>query len=212
MQTLDCSFELKSTPKNDGTFEGYASTFGNTDATGDVVLPGAFARSIREKGPRGVALLWQHGRESLDPVGEWLELREDSKGLFVKGQLFMDLARAKDRLLLLRRKAVDALSFGFSVPPGGAEYDVKTGIRKLKEVALFEISPVTFGANPRATITGAKHSQRITDLDEVRRELVQEGARKAERVSASLTTVSSAVGEVRAILARAELARWRGMG
>ena len=133
-------------------FSGYAATFNTIDATGDVIVPGAFAKTLREKGLSGIPMLWQHGRDSLDPVGQWTYMREDAHGLFVEGQLYMDLSGANERLTLLRKGAVSHLSIHFTVPPGGAAWDEKAGVRKLKEVDLWEISPVTWPANPRAKI------------------------------------------------------------
>jgi hypothetical protein len=59
MHRFDFTFEVKSLG-DDGTFEGYASTFGNKDSGGDVIMPGAFAKSIRTKGVRGVKMLLDH--------------------------------------------------------------------------------------------------------------------------------------------------------
>ena len=133
-------------------FSGYAATFNTIDATGDVIVPGAFAKTLREKGLSGIPMLWQHGRNSLDPVGQWTHMREDAHGLFVEGQLHMDLTGAQGRLTLPRTGAVSGLSVRFSVPNGGAEWDEKISVRKLKEVDLWEISPVTWPANPSAKI------------------------------------------------------------
>lgn len=69
----------------DGTFSGYASLFGKPDLAQDVVEPGAFARSLRQRGAGGVRMLYQH--DPAEPLGTWLELREDARGLFVRGQL-----------------------------------------------------------------------------------------------------------------------------
>ena len=135
-----------------GSFSGYAATFGTVDLTGDLILPGAFAKCLRDKGCSGIPMLWQHGHDSLDPVGKWTHLREDAHGLFVEGQLYMDLSGANERLTLLRKGAVSHLSIHFTVSPGGAAWDEKAGVRKLKEVDLWEISPVTWPANPRAKI------------------------------------------------------------
>jgi Escherichia/Staphylococcus phage prohead protease len=139
-----------------GMFQGYAAVFSDVDSTGDVFLPGAFSKCLREKGASGIRMLWQHGRNSPDPVGEWTHIKEDVHGLFVEGQLYMELAGAKERLTLLRTGAVSGLSVHVSVPPGGAARDDKAGVRKLKEVDLWEISPVTWPANPRAKIRVVK--------------------------------------------------------
>src|SRR5262249_16901881 len=102
-----------------GAISGYAAVFNVTDSTGDVILPGAFANTLREKGAGGVRMLWQHGQTSLDPVGEWLHLEEDEYGLYAEGQLFMDITSAPERLTLIQKKAVAGLSIRCNIPAGG---------------------------------------------------------------------------------------------
>ena len=76
--------------KEDGSFEGYLSIFGNVDSYGEMVMPGAFTASLvaaRQKGSK-IKLLWQH--DPAQPIGVWQDLAEDSKGLYAKGQLLID--------------------------------------------------------------------------------------------------------------------------
>lgn len=153
---LDIPFEFKDAPTDTGCFRGYASTFGNKDRTGDIITTGAFSKCIAEKGCDGIRMLWQHGRHSMDPVGQWTSIKENAQGLFVEGQLFMELSGATDRLLLMQRKSIQSMSIGFTIPKDGAEWDDKNGVRIIKEIDLWEISPVTFPANPRAKITTVK--------------------------------------------------------
>jgi HK97 family phage prohead protease len=95
----------------DGTVAGYASVFGEIDAARDVVLKGAFADSLKLRGPRRVPMLFQH--DPAEPIGIWLELREDSHGLYARGRLIPEVARARELLSLLRAGAADGLSIGF---------------------------------------------------------------------------------------------------
>lgn len=154
--TLEVGFELKDAPTAEGIYQGYASIFGVKDFNGDLVESGAFERSLKRKGGQDVKMLWQHGRQSPDPVGYWQELREDDKGLFVKGQLLMELSGAQDRLVLLRSKAINMLSIGFRADPEKQGFNPTDNSRILKEIDLWEISPVTFAANPRAKISQVK--------------------------------------------------------
>ena len=75
---------------------GYASLFGEADQGGDVVVAGAYARSLKAMAAKGqaVKMLWQH--DPREPIGIWDEVREDRRGLFVKGRLLKDVARARD--------------------------------------------------------------------------------------------------------------------
>lgn len=73
----------------DGTFAGYASLFGEVDLGQDLVMPGAFRESLRARGTQGVKLLFQH--DPNEPIGVWLELYEDAKGLFARGRLMPEV-------------------------------------------------------------------------------------------------------------------------
>jgi hypothetical protein len=121
-------------------FEGYASLFGVPDSSGDVVAPGAFADSLRLRGLKRVRLLYQHFAH--EPIGVWQEMREDGRGLYVKGRIVTDLERGRDVLALLREGALDGLSIGFRTRR--ARRDPTTGLRTLLEVELWEVSIVTF--------------------------------------------------------------------
>ncbi|HVE03930.1 MAG TPA: HK97 family phage prohead protease, partial [Rhizomicrobium sp.] len=80
-------------------FEGYASLFNVPDGGGDVVAPGAFARSLRKRPPERVRMLYQHFAH--EPIGVWEEIREDQRGLYVRGRLIQDVERARDVTALI---------------------------------------------------------------------------------------------------------------
>jgi HK97 family phage prohead protease len=141
-----------STVAADGTFSGYASLFGETDLNRDRVMPGAFAHSLARRGAAGVRMLFQH--DPAMPIGVWEELREDSRGLFVRGKLMTDVAKGREVLSLMRGGAIDGLSIGFRTVRGRT--DAKTGVRNLLEIDLWEISVVTFPMLPTARVTTVK--------------------------------------------------------
>lgn len=145
--------------EEDGTFEGYGSIFGNVDLGGDIVMPGAFAKSLARhaKEKAKVPMLWQHDPDQ--PIGVWEELQEDSKGLFGKGRLLRGVQRADEAHILLKAGAIRGLSIGYrevKVQPEGTA-------RKLLEVDLYEVSPVTFAMNRRAVVTAVK-SERMEEF------------------------------------------------
>ncbi len=140
----------------DGTFSGYASLFGAVDLGKDMVLRGAFARSIRERGAAGIRMLYQH--DPNEPIGVWNELKEDTRGLFVRGRLAKDAARAREVLSLMRAGALDGLSIGFRTVK--AQNDAKTGVRRIVEADLWEISVVTFPMLPGARVETVKSRPR----------------------------------------------------
>ena len=121
----------------DGRFGGYASVFNRADAGGDMVMPGAFAASLRRRRDR-VRLLFQH--DPKEPVGIWDALREDGHGLFVAGRLVPGVSRADALRRLIEQGALDGLSIGFRTLRATRE----GGVRKLWQIDLFEISIVTF--------------------------------------------------------------------
>jgi HK97 family phage prohead protease len=136
----------------DGMFEGYASLFRIADLGKDVVEPGAFRESLVRRGAAGVKLLWQH--DPAEPLGRWLSLIEDSRGLFVRGQLSLAVARAREIHALMREGAVDGLSIGFRSEK--ARTEPRTGLRRLERVDLWEISLVTFPMLPQARVSAVK--------------------------------------------------------
>jgi HK97 family phage prohead protease len=136
----------------DGLFEGYASLFGIADLGRDVVERGAFRDSLLRRGPAGVKLLWQH--DPAEPIGRWLSLVEDGRGLRVRGQLTLAVARAREIHALMREGAVDGLSIGFRSER--ARTEPRTGLRRLERVDLWEISLVTFPMLPQARVSAVK--------------------------------------------------------
>jgi HK97 family phage prohead protease len=149
----------------DGTFSGYASLFGKADLGRDMVMPGAFRASLLKRGTAGVKLLFQH--DPKEPIGAWLDIREDANGLFVKGRLTAGVARAREVLSLMRAGALDGLSIGYRTVRGVT--DAKTGIRRLVEVDLWEISVVTFPMLPGARVVSVKSARRAALVAAIRR-------------------------------------------
>lgn len=162
MEIKAIAFDDSQVNMEERTFKGYASTFGNVDEVGDIIEAGAFAKSIQERGPEGtkqIKVLWQHDA----PLGMPTVMFEDSKGLYVEGKI--SKTRLGDEALeLMRDGVVDRMSIGFSIPQGKAYYDEAMGVRKIKEVKLFEFSPVTFPANELAVVTGVKNLELIRQL------------------------------------------------
>lgn len=136
----------------EGAFEGYASLFNSKDLGSDVVAPGAFRKSLDARGVRGIKMLFQHDPNEV--IGVWASIFEDSKGLYVKGRLNTEVARAREVLALMREGALDGLSIGFRAVD--ARRDARTGIRRLLRVDLWEISVVTFPMLPQARVRQVK--------------------------------------------------------
>jgi len=140
-------FEIKALTE-EGTFEGYAAIFNKPDAMNEVIEPGAFTKTLKEGKSR--PLLWYH--DARNPIG-LAELSVDEKGLKVMGELCLEVQRAVELRALMKKKIIRGLSFGFKTLK-----DVWNGPnqRILKEVKLYEVSPVTFQAHPAALISAVK--------------------------------------------------------
>jgi HK97 family phage prohead protease len=153
--TTDIPFHPRAAIHPDGSVEGYASLFGEVDQSRDMVMPGAFARTLSLRGIRRIPMLFQH--DPAEPVGIWQELTEDWRGLRVRGKLIPDVMRARELLALMKEGAADGLSIGFKTVK--ARLDPKTRIRKLTEIELWEISIVTFPLLPGARVRAVKEAK-----------------------------------------------------
>jgi HK97 family phage prohead protease len=147
-----CQLAEELTVTDGAVIEGYASLFGVPDQGGDIVVPGAYGRSLDALGTAGrrVKMLWQH--DPAEPIGVWDEVREDGRGLYVKGRLLTDVGRAREAAALIGAGAIDGLSIGYRTLRAAKD---DRGRRLLNEVELWEVSLVTFPMLPDARV-GAK--------------------------------------------------------
>lgn len=147
METKHLPLEWKATPE--GVIEGYGAIFGNVDNGGDVLLPGAFAQSL--KSGRKVKMLREHCPD--DVIGVWDEVTEETGGLRVKGRILMTISDGKDAFELVKAGAIEGLSIGYRTVE--SEYN-NAGNRLLKAVDLWEVSLVTFPMNELARVDAVK--------------------------------------------------------
>ena len=148
MELKSVQFKADDVDNETRVFKGYASTY-DKDLGGDIILPGAFAKTLSERADR-VKVLWQHN----EPIGRPVKMYEDGKGLYVEAKI--SKTRLGDEALeLMRDGVIDQMSIGYSVPQGKADYD-ENGSRLIKELKLYEFSAVTFPMNEKAFITGVK--------------------------------------------------------
>ena len=137
-----------------GFFCGYASVFDVVDHHREVIAPEAFTKSLKrwQQRRQWPKLLWQH--DMTKPIGFWKCLRVDQTGLYVEGQLLLDIQQAREAYTLLKSGVLDGLSIGFR--PIQSRRDARVNARVIEEVDLLEISLVTFAANPAAKVTAVK--------------------------------------------------------
>lgn len=140
-----------------GIIKGYASTYGNVDRGGDVVMKGAFTKTLDQyrKNNRPVKMCYQHN--SLDIIGGFAphEMLDDDKGLFVAGKINLFVQRGKEAYALAKQGVLTDMSIGYSVD----DYDIQGKTRRLKDLQLWEISMVGEPMNPQAQILDVKSNE-----------------------------------------------------
>ena len=152
----------------EGTVRGYGSIFGAVDSYGEMTMPGCFKKSLAQwrKSKRPIKMLWNHS--SLEPIGGWYEFEEDEKGLRLVGRLNLEVARARETYSLIKAREIDGLSIGyFEVKVDPYDYDSDEP-RKLYELDLREVSPVTFPALKEAQLDPIKAKRMRGELLSIR--------------------------------------------
>ena len=145
--------------------EGYASLFGQPDHSGDVVLKGAYAKSLSALKAQGqhVKMLWQHNAS--EPIGVWDNVYEDAQGLYVKGRLLEGVSRGREAAALITAGALDGLSIGYRTKKARKDAG---GMRQLEELELWEVSLVTFPMLASARVGAKSDDVHTPERDEDR--------------------------------------------
>jgi hypothetical protein len=170
MKYRDLEIEIKDIGESDGTFVGLASVYGNEDLGGDIVEPGAFTKTLSEKGGE-VPLLWQHNMR--EPIGIG-RLTDTQKGLEIQGKLILTVGKAREAYDLMKNRVIKGLSIGYDT----VRDEVKDKRRLLKELKLWEVSVVTFPMNELANVQSVKSEDvlaRIEALERAIKVLAPEG-------------------------------------
>ena len=208
MRHLACALtEIKLAPPSDSnvesmTFSGYGAVFGNVDAYGDVIAPGAFAsyladaKSGKQPWP---AMLAQHGgygmgADDMTPVGVWTSLSEDGTGLAVEGK-FADTPRGRELYTLMKmspRPAIDGLSIGYIAKAFEPRSKPEDPRRKLTQIDLMEISPVTFPANRLARVASVKSLEDLSSMTDIEDYLREAGGFSRNEAKGLIARIKSA--------------------
>ncbi len=146
----------------DGTFEGYASVFGERDSYGDIVAKGAFKASLKARPAAKVKMLLDHN--PAQRLGVWTSMKEDDHGLLVAGKLFVEKQIAREAHIDMKGGALSGLSIGYRTKSDA--FDRAANARILKEIDLFEVSAVTFPALESAQISAVKAADEIKTIRE----------------------------------------------
>jgi uncharacterized protein len=156
-QTKGFRFDVKGVAE-DGSFEGLLSVYNVVDLGGDLVEPGAFTKTIAERGS-SIPLLWQH--DPKQPIGT-LSVEDTPEALKVRGQLVLEVERAREAHALMKAGVVKGLSIGYDT----IRSVMDKGVRRLKELRLWEGSAVTFPMCEPAQITSVKSDEQKGDFDQ----------------------------------------------
>lgn len=159
---LEAPLQIKSV-NNDGEFSAYGSVFGVKDSYNDIVVKGAFLKSLAELHSKGrqPAMLWQHKMD--EPIGIYTKVEEDDHGLYVEGRLLIDEDPVAKRAHgHMKAKSVSGMSIGYYL--NDYEYDEDKAAWMLKEIELVEISLVTVPSNDQARVEEVKSALRAGGL------------------------------------------------
>lgn len=170
--TLETKFaRIDAEVAEDGTIAGYASRFGVEDQGGDIVVKGAYKKSLQS----GLVpkMLWQH--YASEPIGVWTKVYEDEVGLRVEGKINLDLVKGREVYSLLKSGAIDGLSIGYATVKA---VNRSGGGRYLNDLKLWEVSLVTFPMQLEAGVDDVKSLDEITKPHQAKR-IVERALRDA---------------------------------
>jgi uncharacterized protein len=189
------TFDVHALDEATDGFDGHASTFWAVDSYATAMAPGAFKRTIKNRGDKRL-VLWQH--DPYTPIGKTTALKEDKEGLAFSAAVSMNTRAGSEAMALLRDDVPLGMSFGFQTVKDRSAEDTdpldftqqpsmkSADIRVITEVNLWEVSLVTFPANEAATISAVRSEMELDalttlldairdgDLDEGRAVLVQQ--------------------------------------
>ena len=181
---------------DEGTFTCYGNVKNNIDHARDRAVDGCYQKSIDRHKKEGTMpkMLWSHNPREL-PVGKWMEMREDVKGLFLKGKL-SDTVNGRDIGVLAKDGALDSFSIGYSIPEGGIKRNTTLNCDDLLEIDVKEISWVTFACNEESRIVDeiksrlhAGETPSKADLREMLKTIPGLSKREIERITAGYVPV-----------------------
>jgi HK97 family phage prohead protease len=170
LETKFRKFDSDLALKDGAVISGYASLFGASDQGGDVVQKGAYGGSLARLARAGgaVKMLWQH--DPTRPIGVWDEVREDARGLFVRGRLLIEVQAAREAHVLLKAGAIDGLSIGYRTIRSEKS---SGGQRLLHEIELWEVSLVTFPMLPDARVQASIDEDATDEAADLARTLAE---------------------------------------
>lgn len=169
MLTKSATIQVKAGPDDglaDGQFVAYASVFNNKDSYGDVVMPGAFAKTLAEWQKSGDQIPVLFGHNMGDPdmnLGGVIEAVEDNVGLKVTGQLDLENPKSLQVYRMLKGRRIRQMSFAYDEIDSGPAVHDGEDVWELRELKLYEVSIVTVGANQETEILAVKQVPTVAE-------------------------------------------------
>lgn len=150
MKELKVPFEVKEV-SDEGVFSGYAAVFNNVDLGFDKILPGAFTKSLKKN--KGVFPIYADHHKH---IGYNIEAAEDKKGLFIKGQINLDVQEGREKHALAKQAKEVGGMMGLSIGYDTVKREYEGDVRVLKELIVYETSLTAIPMNPKANVTSVK--------------------------------------------------------
>ncbi|MCW8918918.1 MAG: HK97 family phage prohead protease [Gammaproteobacteria bacterium] len=178
MERISVPFELKAAGGK-GKFEGYGAVFGNKDLGDDIIIEGAFEQMKLTRDGKIRIALYHDTRLMAGKAA----VSQDSSGLYVDGQLNMNLSYVPDAYELMKDGILDGMSVGFNILPGGAKWLQELEeewARYISAAELWEVSIVPFGMNPEALIESVKSADALADIRSFESFLRKQGLTRRE--------------------------------
>jgi HK97 family phage prohead protease len=190
MKRIVVPAEFKAAGDKPGQFSGYASIFGNVDLGRDLIVKDNPFREIVTNAAGQVKVLFQHdaGHGMTGSGGQPIGLatvEQNSKGLKFEGALVMEDPFVQRVHAHMKAGSLDGMSIGYDILPGGAKIN-ESGIRELSALKLWEISPVTFGMNPKASITDVKSVETAREIEDLLRDAVGLSRSEAKKFAGAI--------------------------
>lgn len=199
MLTKNAEIQVKAGPDDglaEGQFTAYASVFGNKDSYGDVVMPGAFAKTLADwlKSGNPIPLLFGHNMSDPDyNIGGVVAAEEDAVGLKVTAQLDLENPKALQTYRMLKGRRINQMSFAYDEVDSGPSVHGGDQVWELRELKLYEVSVVTIGANQETEILAVKQAASLAESELQR---IKAGRVLSSKNEGELRTAHESIGRV----------------
>jgi len=159
-------YNLKDIDTSGRVVSMYVSAFDNIDRDGDVIVKGAFVKTVKEQGPQGIGEIWHllfHNTEK--NIATPFELAEDNYGLLARVKM-PDTPLGNETLQLYLDGHYKHHSIGFRTIKSQKKTDSQKSYNEITQIQLFEHSTVLWAANPAAVVQGIKGFMTEKDIQD----------------------------------------------